>query len=216
MALLYTDTTLVPSKLELVAEWLPKQPWFTGDPAKISRVSGYRVDDPEGEVGIDGLLVSAGEDKVYHVPLTYRGAPLEGGEAHLVGTMEHGVLGTRWVTEGAGDPVYRAVIAQVIAQGGSGGEELVHQPDGSAVAREIEMPLHGSGEPGAQVPELWAAEVSLDGGVSVASTGLVTLRVAHVPSAAAAGVAAGSAGAAGTLTATWPGQDAPVVIATLG
>ncbi|KUF05844.1 hypothetical protein [Leucobacter sp. G161] len=212
MALLYTDTTLVPSKLELVAEWLPKQPWFTGDPAKISRVSGYRLDDPEGEVGIDGLLVSAGEDKVYHVPLTYRGAPLDGGEAHLVGTMEHGVLGTRWVTEGAGDPVYRAVIAQVIAQGGSGGEELVHQPDGSAVAREIEMPLQGSGEPGSQVPEVWAAEVSTEGGTSVASTGFVALRVMHVPGTAEAAPAA----SAGTLTATWPGQDTPVVIATLG
>ncbi len=212
MALLYTDTTLVPSKLELVAEWLPKQPWFTGDPTKISRVSGYRLDDPEGEVGIDGLLVSAGEDKVYHVPLTYRGAPLDGGEAHLVGTMEHGVLGTRWVTEGAGDPVYRAVIAQVIAQGGSGGEELVHQPDGSAVAREIEMPLNGSGEPGSQVPEVWAAEVSTEGGTSVASTGFVVLRVMHVPGAAEAAPAAG----AGALTATWPGQDTPVVIATLG
>lgn len=211
MALLYTDTTLVPSKLELVAEWLQKQPWFTGDPTKISRVSGYRLDGPEGEVGIDGILVSAGEDRVYHVPLTYRGAPLDGGEAHLVGTTEHGVLGTRWVTEGAGDPVYRAVIAQVIAQGGSGSEELVHQPDGSTVAREIQMPLHGSGESGAQVPELWAAEVSLAGSASVASTGLTTLRVLHVPGADAAA----ARGAAGTLTATWPGQDAPVVIATL-
>lgn len=211
MALLYTDTTLVPSKLELVAEWLPKQPWFTGDPTKIARVSGYRLDDPEGEVGIDGLLVSAGEDRVYHVPLTYRGAPLDGGEAHLVGTMEHGVLGTRWVTEGIGDPVYRAVIAQVIAQGGTGGEELVHQPDGSTVAREIEMPLHGSGEPEAQVPELWAAEVSLAGEASVASTGFTTMRVIHVPGPDAPA----ARGAAGTLTATWPGQETPVVIATL-
>ena len=31
------------------------------------------------------------------VPLTYRGAPLAGGEADLVGTTEHSALGTRWV-----------------------------------------------------------------------------------------------------------------------
>ncbi|KAM9867053.1 hypothetical protein ACIFOC_00374 [Leucobacter aridicollis] len=211
MALLYADTTLVPSKLELIAEWLPKQPWFTGDVAQLARVSGYRLDDPEGEVGIDGILVSAGEDKVYHVPLTYRSAPLDGGEAHLVGTTEHGILGTRWVTAATGDPVYRAVLAQVIAQGGSGSEELLHQPDGSTVPREIAMPIQGSGEPGAQVPELWAAEVSLADGVSVASTGFATLRVIHVPQADAPA----ARGAAGTLTATWPGQETPVVIATL-
>lgn len=211
MALLYTTTTLVPSKLELVAEWLQQQPWFTGDASGIERVSGYRLDDPEGEVGIDGLLVSAGGEQVYHVPLTYRGAPLPGGEAHLVGTMEHGVLGTRWVTEGAGDPVYRAVVAQVIAQGGSGSEELVSQPDGSTVARTIEMPIRGSGQPDAQVPEMWAAEVTLGDGASVAATGFATLRVIHVPGADSAA----ARGAAGTLTATWPGQDTPVVIATL-
>ncbi|GAA1323495.1 hypothetical protein ACFSWE_09305 [Leucobacter albus] len=213
MALLYANTTLVPSKLEVIAEWLPKQPWFTGDVSQLTRVSGYRLDDPEGEVGIDGILVSAGEDKVYHVPLTYRGAPLDGGEEHLVGTMEHGVLGTRWVTAAAGDPVYRAVVAQVIAQGGSGSEELLHQPDGSAVARTIEMPIHGSGEQGAQVPEMWAAEVSVAAGATVAATGFATLRVIHTPGAAAGDAAA--RGAVGTLTATWPGQETPVVIATL-
>ncbi|KIP53383.1 CG0192-related protein [Leucobacter komagatae] len=211
MALIYADTTLVPSKLELLAEWLPTQPWFTGDPTKLTRVSGYRLDDPEGEVGIDGILVSAGDDRVYHVPITYRGAPLDGGEAHLIGTMEHGVLGTRWVTEAAGDPVFRAVVAQVIAQGGSGSEELIHQPDGGTIAREQQMPIHGSGQPGAQVPELWAAEVSLGDGASVAATGLATMRVIHAVDAGSAA----ARGAAGTLTATWPGQDTPVVIATL-
>lgn len=211
MALLYTDTTLVPSKLELVASWLQTQPWFSGDVSQLSRVAGYRLDDPEGEVGIDGLLVSAGGAEVYHVPLTYRGAPLEGGEDYLIGTTEHGVLGTRWVTAGLGDPVFRAVLAQVITQGGTGALELVHQPDGSAVARDQEMPIHGSGEPGAPVPEMWAAEVSVSGSSTLASTGLATLRVIHVPGAGAEA----ARGAAATLTATWPGQDTPATIATL-
>jgi len=34
------------------------------------------------------------------VPLTYRGAPLDGAEDALVGTTEHGVLGRRWVYDG--------------------------------------------------------------------------------------------------------------------
>lgn len=218
MALLHVGTTLVPSKLDLLAAWLPSQPWFTGDASQLVRVSGYRFDDPEGEVGLDGMIISAGEPgQVYHVPLTYRSAPLEGAESLLVGTMEHGVLGTRWAYFAAADPVYRSVIAQVIAQGGTGSEELVAQADGSAIARDIETPLRGSGAPGAEVPEMWAAEVSVTGGVSEASTGFATLRVFHVlGSGNGAGIAPAATAGVGTLTATWPGQKESEVLATLG
>ena len=210
MALLYPTTTLVPSKLEVLAAWLPSQPWFTGDATKIERVAGYRLDDPEGKVGLDGIFVRAGEEIVYHVPLSYRDAPLEESEEFFVGTMEHGVLGTRWVTAAAGDPVYRAVIAQTIAQGGSGAAETLQNEDGTVSEREITVPLRGSGEPGAPVPELWAAEVAVAGGATVASTGLATLRIIHTP-----GSSAEARGASQTLTARWPGQDEPVIIATL-
>ncbi|OII61537.1 1,4-alpha-glucan branching protein [Streptomyces sp. CC77] len=109
MAIIH-KTTLTPTKLELVQAWLPQQPWYagTGAPA-LEKAGGFRLDDPEGEVGIEFMVVAdtSGDAPVaYHVPLTYRGAPLDGagGEA-LVGTAEHGVLGKRWVYDGVRDPL---------------------------------------------------------------------------------------------------------------
>lgn len=238
MALIYPHTTLVPSKLDLLAEWLPAQPWFTGDPTRLVRVGGYRLDDPEGEVGLDGMLITAGDATVYHVPLTYRATALDESEGFFVGNMEHGVLGTRWAIAGAGDPVYRAVVAQVIAQGGTGALEVVSNDDGSVVARDIAVPLVGSGSPDAPVPEMWAADVVTEGGSSLARTGFAELRIVHVldtapidvaPAASVAPIASAAPGTsvappvsadAGssepeTLTATWEGQETPVVLATL-
>lgn len=214
MALMHPYTTLVPSKLEILAAWLPTQPWFSGDPSRIERVGEYRLDDPEGEVGLNGLLVTAGENIVYHVPLTYRNAPLEEGEAFFLGTMEHGVLGTRWVTFGPGDPVYRHVLAATIAQGATGALEKLQDAEGHLSVREVAVPLKGSGEPGSDVPEMWAADVTSDAASTLVDTGFVSLRVIHTPGTDA-GVAV-ARGAADTLSARWPGQDSPLIIATLG
>lgn len=209
MALMHPTTTLTPTKLELLAVWLPNQPWFDGDAAQLERVGEYRFDDPEGEVGLNGLLFTAGSDTVYHVPLTYRSAPLEAAEEFFVGTMEHGVLGTRYVTQAIGDPVYRAALAQTIAQGGAGADEFEQDAAGNVSPRAIAVPLRGSGEPDAAVPEVWAAEVTVEGGSSVADTGFTSLRVIHVLADVAP-----SAGAR-VLEATWAGRNTPVVIAEL-
>lgn len=48
----------------------------------------------------------------YHVPMTYRAAPLDGAEQALIGTTEHGVLGQRWIYDGAHDPV---LVGQLLA-----------------------------------------------------------------------------------------------------
>lgn len=53
------DATLVPTKLELLAAWLPGQAWFAGDAADLKRVASYRFADPDGEVGIETLLVAS-------------------------------------------------------------------------------------------------------------------------------------------------------------
>ncbi|MGW0857386.1 maltokinase N-terminal cap-like domain-containing protein [Streptomyces sp. NPDC002690] len=101
-------TTLNPGKLELVAAWLPSQPWYAGSSPELAKAGGFRLDDPEGEVGIEFMVVtdaSAGRPVPYHVPVTYRGAPLDGADAALIGTTEHGVLGKRWVYDGARDSV---------------------------------------------------------------------------------------------------------------
>ncbi|MEV5612075.1 1,4-alpha-glucan branching protein [Streptomyces sp. NPDC052225] len=116
MAIIH-HTTLKPTKLELLADWLPKQPWYQGSGApELAKSGGFRLDDPAGEVGMEFMAVtdSSGPRPVtYHVPMTYRGAPLPDAPADaLVGTLVHGVLGDRWVYDGTRDPV---LLAQVTA-----------------------------------------------------------------------------------------------------
>jgi hypothetical protein len=112
-------TTMVPTKLELLTNWLPKQPWFAGaDAPELIRSGGFRLDDPEGEVGIEIQVVvdTAGPEPVpYLVAMGYRGAPLDGvPDEALIGTSEHGVLGTRWIYDGAQDPVVTAQLRALL------------------------------------------------------------------------------------------------------
>ncbi len=110
-------TSLKPTKLELLASWLPSRPWYlrgAGEP-ELAKAGGFRLDDPQGAVGIEFMVVtdtSGTQPATYLVPLTYRGAPLDGAEHALVGTMEHGVLGRRWAYDGCHDPV---LVAQLLA-----------------------------------------------------------------------------------------------------
>jgi len=105
---------LAPSKLELLAAWLPSQPWFV-DAGPIDRVTTFRLDDPAGEVGVETFIVSSG-GALFHVPMTYRSSPLDGGV--LIGETEHSVLGHRFVYDGPSDPVYVAVTTEAIVTGG--------------------------------------------------------------------------------------------------
>ncbi|MGQ5636083.1 MULTISPECIES: maltokinase N-terminal cap-like domain-containing protein [unclassified Streptomyces] len=103
-------TTLEPTKLELLTDWLPSRPWYRGGPDApvLTKSGGFRLEDPEGEVGIEFMVAtdtSTPEPTAYLVPLTYRAAPLAGAGHALVGTTEHGVLGSRWVYDGCHDPV---------------------------------------------------------------------------------------------------------------
>ncbi|RPF44712.1 hypothetical protein EDD96_1250 [Streptomyces sp. Ag109_G2-6] len=146
-------TTMKPGKLELIAAWLPARPWYTGTSGapELTRAGGFRLDDPEGEVGIEFVVVTdvSGTGPVaYLVPLTYRGAPLGGAEQGLVGTSEHGVLGTRWIYDGAHDPVLTERLLALLR----GDAEPQHQS------------LTGVPDP-AVVPE--AAEGALPAGAAV-------------------------------------------------
>ncbi len=144
MALLHA-TTLTPSKLELLAEWMPKQPWFAG--GEVEQIGSFRIDDPSGEVGIEGLILSAA-GRTYHVPMTYRAAPFEGGR--LIGTMAHGVLGDRWAYDATSDPVYAVALATTILTGGTQAE-LERDNGGTREPVESTVTVVGSGVPGAQI-----------------------------------------------------------------
>ncbi len=87
-----------------------------GAPALV-KAGGFRLDDPDGVVGIELMVVTdtaGGEPVAYHVPLTYRGTPLDGADGALIGTTEHGVLGTRWVYDGTRDPVFAEQLVALI------------------------------------------------------------------------------------------------------
>ncbi|MHC3469197.1 maltokinase N-terminal cap-like domain-containing protein [Streptomyces sp. 7R007] len=143
-------TTVKPTKLELLTAWLPTRPWYVGSGApELTRAGGFRLDDPEGEVGIEFLVAvdSSGPEPVaYHVPLTYRGAPLPGAEDALVGTMEHGVLGARWAYDGCHDPVlYAELLALVEGRAQAQAQSVSDTPD-HEVARSYAGPGIAAGD----------------------------------------------------------------------
>ncbi len=109
MAIIY-DTTMSPGKLELLTAWLPAQPWYRGRgrAPELTKAGGFRFDDPDGEVGIEFMLVTDGSGDLattYQVPMTYRASAFDGAGDGLIGTSEHGVLGGRWIYDGTRDPV---------------------------------------------------------------------------------------------------------------
>jgi hypothetical protein len=58
------QTTMTPATLELLAGWPPSQPWYrtTGQAPELTRAGGFRLDDPEGEVGTEFMVVADGQD----------------------------------------------------------------------------------------------------------------------------------------------------------
>src|SRR6478736_4803883 len=145
MALIHR-ATIRPTKAELLAGWVPTQPW--GEP-EFELVGAYRFDDPDGEVGIETHVLSSADGHLLQVPLTYRGAPLDGADHFLICTMEHSVLGQRWVYDATGDPVYAGVLASVLLAGVDQADEVV---EGAAAPREPSMRVSVSGSRSGDVP----------------------------------------------------------------
>ena len=188
MALLH-QATITPGKLELVRDWLPSQSWFLGEPgADLTPVAAYRFDDPEGEVGIETILTAAPDGAVLQVPVTYRGAPLEGAEAWLIGTTHHSVLGARWVYDGRGDPAYLTAVVTAVRTGGHQAELLI-EIDGVMVTREPTARVQGSGG-------------------DTTDTSEATVTVVRYP-------AAGPLPRGAILTGTWGELDEPALLVTV-
>lgn len=142
-------TTMMPSKLELLTDWLPQQSWYAGGtrPPELVKAGGFRLDDPQGAVGIEFMVVAdatAAEPVAYLVPMGYRDAALDGvpGEA-LIGTSEHGVLGTRWIYDGVHDPVVMAQLHALLR--GEAIPQHQNQSDTPDPAVTVHEPCSGGG-----------------------------------------------------------------------
>ena len=136
MAIIH-KATVTPSKTALIQTWLDGRTWAGRGHDQV--LGKYRFDDPEGEVGVEAFLIRRG-DRLLHVPLTYRGAPLAGHDDHLVGTMEHSTLGTRWVYDGTEDEVSVACFRRALT-GDQEQAELEVWESGRFVARREQQVL---------------------------------------------------------------------------
>jgi hypothetical protein len=143
MALLH-EATISPRKDELVAPWLTTRPWFDGEHER-EPVGSFRLDDPAGRVGIECFLFGSAAGTTLFVPLTYREAALPGAETGLIGTMEHSVLGTRFVYDACVDPVFVATVLDTIRLGGRQADLRVRRADGTEVDREGTTTARGDG-----------------------------------------------------------------------
>ena len=143
MALLH-EATISPRKDELVGPWLRTRPWWDGENERTP-VGSFRLDDPADEVGMECFLFGSASGSTLFVPVTYRDAPLPGSEGSLLGTMEHSVLGTRYVYDGCADPVFVATVLHTIRSGGRQADLLLMRPDGTEVDREPDATAKGEG-----------------------------------------------------------------------
>jgi hypothetical protein len=197
MALLH-KATINPSKRELMTTWLATQEWAPGfDPVRT--IASYRFDDPAGEVGLEAALLADPDGVLVHVPLSYRGTPLEGADAFLVGTPHHSVLGPRWFYDACGDPIWCAELATAIATGGEGVEQYF-EVDGRREIVPPRMTVRGSGVGELDRREREITSVRDEGGTTVTRYGeleLVVVRLVGTPIQAEQ-----------TLTARWGDESA--------
>ncbi|MCG7298801.1 hypothetical protein [Brevibacterium sp. ACRRH] len=195
MAQIY-NAELSPSKNQVIATVLGT------DEADIEKLTSYRFDDPAGQIGMEVHIVRTPDGSVLQVPLVYRPEPLEDAEEdELITTMEHSVLGTRYVYLGMSDPVFAEALDVTISEERSGAEQFLVDGDTQTPITEGLADVIGTGEIELEeeeddenligVLELFA-ELDLEG---------LSEEEANQP---------------GQLIGTWEGQDTPVLLAHSG
>jgi hypothetical protein len=193
--------TITPTKAELIAEWAPTQAWGPSEDDAIDVIGSYRFDDPDGRVGMETHLVSAG-GVLFQVPLTYRDEPLDDADA-LIAEMEHSVLGTRWVYDGLRDPISVVMLAAV-AMTGQGEALGMAVYEGRWYVAPSNVRIEGGGWTEERVPVDGFELLSDDATASVLRNDRFELTVFRRPPT-------GPRPPMG-LTARWDGHD-PVVLA---
>jgi hypothetical protein len=186
---------------------------------------------------METLLLSTADGVLLQVPLTYRGAPVPGGDEHLLGTSEHGVLGTRWIYDGCADPVFAGALATTILTGRAQAQLQLVTPDGpedpspnvqapnvqapnvqapNVQAPNVQAPnvrapnvqVKGSGHPDVVVPPIESVEYSNGRGGAVIRTAGLRMELLRV-----AGERSEPPRAAFALFGTWDGQGPPALLA---
>lgn len=204
---LFHRATITPTKAELIAEWAPTRPWGPSAADAVQVIGSYRFDDPDGRVGMETHLVTAG-GALLQVPLTYRDEPLDGAEDALITEMQHSVLGTRWVYDGLRDPRLVVMLAAVTMTGQ--GEALgMAQYEGRWYIAPSDVRIQGGGWTQERVP-VDGFEPAADTHADAATTAVLRndrfeLTVHRRPVPGPRPPIA--------LTATWDGQPDPVVLA---
>ena len=202
---IFHRATVTPTKDELIAGWAPTQPWGPPADVPIDVIGSYRFDDPDGRVGMETHLVTAG-GTLLQVPLTYRDEPLDGAEDALITEMQHSVLGTRWVYDGLEDPLLVVMLAGVAMTGQGEALGMVVYDDRWYIAPS-NVRIQGGGWTRERVP-VDRFELGSDDATNVVlHNDRFELTVFRRP-------VPGPRPAIG-LTATWDGQPDPVVLAEL-
>jgi hypothetical protein len=199
---LFHRATITPTKSELIAAWAPTQPWGPSADDPIEVIGAYRFDDPDGRVGMETHLVTAG-GVVLQVPLTYRDAPLDGADDALITEMHHSVLGTRWVYDGLRDPRLVTMLAAVAMTGQGEALGMVLYDDRWYIA-PTDVRIQGGGWTLERVPVDGFELASDDASGALLRNDRFEMTVFRQPQP-------GPRPAIG-LTATWDGQADPVVL----
>lgn len=202
---LYHRATITPTKAEAIAAWAPTQPWCPATDGPIEVIGAFRFDDPDGRVGMEDFLVRAG-DVVLHVPLTYRDEPLAGSDDALITTMEHSVLGQRWVYDALRDPLFVVMLAAVTMTGQGEALGMVVYEDRWYIA-PTNVRIQGGGWSLERVPVDGFATEDPTAADVVLRNDRFELTVHRCPVAAPRPPIA--------LTATWDSGGAPVLLASM-
>jgi hypothetical protein len=202
---IFHRATITPTKAELIADWAPTQAWGPAAADEMNVIGSFRFDDPDGRVGMETHLVNAA-GTLFQVPLTYRDEPLAAGEAGLITEMQHSVLGTRWVYDGLRDPLFVTMLAGV-AMTGQGEALGMVVVDGRWYVAPTNVRIRGGGWTQERVPVDGFVLAGDEPGGSVLRSDRFELVVHRRPVPGPRPAIA--------LTATWDGQDEPVVLAEI-
>ncbi|MFD0787935.1 hypothetical protein ACFQZ8_28845, partial [Micromonospora azadirachtae] len=134
-----------------------------------------------------------------------RDAPLDGAQWWLVGTVEHSVLGRRWVYDACGDPVYGAALASAVLTGAGQAEEYF-EVDGRREVRAPSMAIAADSPRLVAVPPIGSIDKIEDGELTRIVCGSVELTVLR-----RLGEHSDLPGS--RLTGSWQGQDSRLPLA---